>query len=171
MTQADIRYRTNEQIRGVYQVRLIDSEGKMIGIMPFREAFTRAQGLGMDLVEINRNSSPPVCKILNYGKFKYDTAKAVKEARKKQHIAELKELTLRPVTDTHDLLVKAKHAKGWLEDGDKVKIIVKMKGRERVHPEQGTQVIRELLTEIGPHKMQGQPQADGRYITVIIEPG
>mgnify|MGYP002066940897 FL=1 len=171
MTQADFRYRTNEQIRGVYQVRLIDTDGKMIGIVPFREALTTAQNLGLDLVEINRNASPPVCKVLNYGKFKYDQAKSAKEARKNQHAQELKELTLRPVTDTHELLVKAKHARGWLEDGDKVKIIVKMKGRERVHPEQATLVIRELLKEIGTHKMQGQPQVDGKYVTVIIEAG
>lgn len=170
MTQADIRHRTNEQIRGAFQVRLIDSEGKMIGIIPFREALVQAQTAGLDLVEMNRNSNPPVCKILNYGKFKYDAAKAAKEARKNQKIQELKEVTLRPVTDDHDLLIKAKHIKGWLEEGDKVKIVVKMRGRERAHPEEGIKIIRELLAAVGPHKVTSQPSAEGKFIAAMIEP-
>lgn len=164
------RHRLNEQIRGVREVRLIDAEGKMIGVVPFVQALTKAQTEGLDLVEMNRNGNPPVCKLLDYGKFKYDNAKAAKEARKNQHVIDIKELTLRPATDTHDLLVKAKHVKEWLEDGDKVKITVRMKGRERVHPDQGIQVIRELLAEVGTHKIEQQPRAEGKFITALIAP-
>lgn len=164
------RHRLNEQIRGVREVRLIDADGKMVGVVPFLQALNKAQIEGLDLVEMNRNGNPPVCKLLDYGKFKYDNAKAAKEARKNQHIIDIKELTLRPATDTHDLLVKAKHVKEWLEDGDKVKITVRMKGRERVHPDQGIQVIRELLSEVGSHKIEQQPRAEGKFITALIAP-
>jgi translation initiation factor IF-3 len=170
-SQADIRHRINEQIRGVYQVRLIDSSGKMIGIVPIKEALSQAQNAGLDLVEMNRNGNPPVCKILNYGKFKYDQVKTAKEAKKKQHIQDIKEVTLRPVTDTHDLLTKAKHVKEWLQAKDKVKIVVRMKGREKVHPDLGMNIIKELLLNVGPYKVVQAPQStDGRFIFAMIEP-
>lgn len=164
------RHRVNEQIRGVRDVRLIDADGKMVGVVPFFQALNKAQTEGLDLVEMNRNGNPPVCKLMDYGKFKYDNAKAAKEARKNQHVVEVKELTLRPATDTHDLLVKAKHVKEWLEDGDKVKITVRMKGRERVHPDQGVQVIRDLLAQVGSHKVEQAPRAEGKFITAMIAP-
>lgn len=169
--QADIRHRINEQIRGIREVRLIDAEGKLIGIMPFREALEKATLQGLDLVEMNRNGNPPVCKLLNYGKYKYDLAKSTKEAKKNQHIQDIKEVTVRPATDTHDLATKAKHIKDWLADGDRVRLIVKMKGRERIHPDQGMLVIKEILAEVGPCKSLGQPQlVDGKHIILTLDP-
>lgn len=162
------RHRINEQIRGVRDVRLIDGEGKMVGVIPFYQALEKARADNLDLVEMNRNGNPPVCKILDYGKFKYDNAKAAKEAKKNQHVVEVKEMTLRPATDTHDLLVKAKHVKEWLEDGNRVKITVRMKGRERVHPDQGVNIIRELLQNVGTHKVEVPPRAEGKFIVAMI---
>lgn len=167
---SDIRYRANEGIRGVNQIRLIDIEGKMVGVVPFWDAINKARAEGLDLVEINRGASPPVCKILDFGKFKYDQEKAAKEAKKKQVIQELKEVSLRPATDTHDVLVKAKHVKEWLEEGSRIKIVVKMKGREKAHPEQAVKIVQELLNNSGPHKVLGQIQnLDGRQIVAMIE--
>jgi translation initiation factor IF-3 len=170
MTQNIVRHRINHQIRGVYEVRLVDGTGKMVGIVSFQEALASAHAQNMDLVEMNRNNNPPVCKILDYGKFKYEQSKAQKLARKNQFIQETKELTLRPVTDTHDLLVKAGHVKEWLEEGNKVQIIVRLKGREKAHPEQATEIINKLLLSVGPHKVETQPRADGRNVTAIIGP-
>lgn len=164
------RHRINEQIRGVREVRLIDAEGKMVGVVTYFAALDRARLENLDLVEMNRNGAPPVCKLIDYGKFKYDNAKAAKEARKNQHITEVKEVTLRPATDDHDLLVKAKHVKEWLSEGDKVKIVVRMKGRERVHPDQGVNIIMELLRNIGTHKVEVQPRAEGKFIVAMIAP-
>lgn len=164
------RNRINEQIRGVYEVRLVDASGKMVGLVPFQDALRQAYAQGLDLVEMNRNNNPPVCKILDYGKFKYDQTKAQKQARKNQVIQEIKELTLRPVTDVHDLEVKANHVKEWLEDGDKVQIIVRLKGREKAHPEQATEIIKKLLLSVGPHKIEAQPRADGKHVIATIVP-
>lgn len=170
-SQADIRHRINEQIRGVHSVRLVDGEGKMIGIVHIREALEKARASNLDLVEMNRNGNPPVCKLLDYGKFKYDQAKAAKEAKKNHHIQDIKEVTVRPATDTHDLLVKAKHIREWLENGDRVRLVVKMRGREKIHPDQGLAVIKEILAEVGAHKALGQPQnVDGKHIILTIDP-
>jgi len=166
----NIRNRINEQIRGVYEVRLVDASGKMIGLVSFQEALKQAYSQNLDLVEMNRNNNPPVCKILDYGKFKYEQSKAQKQARKNQVIQEIKELTLRPVTDMHDLLVKAEHVKEWLAEGDKVQIIVRLKGREKAHPEQATEIIKKLLLSVGPHKVEAQPRADGKHVIATIIP-
>jgi translation initiation factor IF-3 len=170
MTQNIVRQRINHQIRGVHEVRLVDATGKMVGIVSFQEALGQAHAQGLDLVEMNRNNNPPVCKILDYGKFKYEQSKAQKQARKNQFVQETKELTLRPVTDTHDLLVKAGHVKEWLEDGDRVQVVVRLKGREKAHPEQATEIIKKLLLSVGPHKVEAQPRADGRNVTATIGP-
>lgn len=164
------RHRINRLIRGVNEVRLIDENGQMLGIVGFSDALREAQTKGFDLVEMNRNSNPPVCKLLDYGKFKYENAKAAKEARKNQQIVEVKEVTLRPATDLHDILVKAKHVKEWLEEGDKVRITIRMRGRERVHPDQGLNVISQLLAEVGSHKVEMQPKAEGKLIVALIAP-
>lgn len=164
------RHRINFQIRGVQQVRLVDATGKMVGIVPIEEAQKQAEMAGLDLVEMNRNNNPPVCKILDYGKFKYDQTKAQKLARKNQVIQEVKELNLRPVTDTHDLLVKASHVKEWLEEGNKVQIIVKLRGRERAHPEQATEIIKKLLEQVGSYRMDLNPKAEGKNVIAAISP-
>lgn len=162
------RHRTNEQIRGVREVRLIDSAGKMIGIVLLQAAKDQAASENLDLVEMNRSSNPPVCKIMDFGKYKYELSKSMKEAKKNQHVVELKEMTLRPVTDTHDLLVKAKHVKEWLEDGCKVKITVRMKGRERAHPIQAIEIIKELLANVGQHKVEQPPREEGKLVSCTV---
>lgn len=164
------RHRINNLIRGVNEVRLIDENGQMVGVLDVSEARKRAREAGLDLVEMNRNAVPPVCKILDYGKFKYENAKAAKEAKKNQQIVSVKEVTLRPATDDHDILVKAKHVKEWLEEGDKVRITIRMRGRERVHPDQGIAVIQQLLAEVGVHKVEMQPKTEGKLIVAMIAP-
>lgn len=167
----DVRYRANEAIRGIGQVRLIDASGTMVGVVPYWDALNKARAEGLDLVEINRNSTPPVCKILDFGKFKYEQEKATKESKKKQTTQDLKEAVLRPSTDTHDVLIKAKHIREWLGDGSRVKVVIKMRGREKAHPDQGLKVIQELLENCGPHKVLGQIQnLDGRLIVATIDP-
>ena len=163
-----VKYRFNESIKGVKQVRLIDNEGNPIGILSFDEALATAYNAGFDLVEISRKAYPPVCKLVNYDKFRYDLVKSAKEAKKKQHVPDIKEVTIRPSTDTNDLYIKSKHIKSWFDDGDKVKVIVRMKGRERVHPEQCTEVINTLLEYIGPHNMESAPHEEGRSIVMLI---
>lgn len=170
MSNQNIRNRANEQIRGVREVKLIDSEGKFLGTIPFFKALEQAKFEGLDLVEVNRNAFPPTCKIMDFGKYKYEQEKAQKEAKKNQKNVTLKEVVLRPVTDTHDVQVKAKHVKEWLADGDKVKITVKMRGRERVHPDQGIEIINKLLSEVGSYKLESSPRLDGKFIVAMIAP-
>lgn len=165
---SSIKNRANEQIRGVREVRLIDQDGQMLGIFPFYEALRKSKQDGFDLVEINRNSNPPVCKLMDFGKYKYDQGKAAKEARRAQQGPEVKEVVLRPATDTHDILVKAKHIRGWLDDGDKVRIVVKMRGREKIHPDRAMEVIESLLSQCGPHRVEQQPRLEDRIIIVVI---
>lgn len=167
----EIRYRTNDQIRGVYECRLIGVDGKMVGILPFRDARKMAEDCNLDLVEINRGGNPAICKIMDYGKFRFDSDKAAKEARKKQNVRLTKELCLRPATDVHDLVTKAKNIRKWLDDGDRVEIVVKMKGREKAHPEQCVQKIRELLEYVGSYKMESQPTlVGGKNAVALISP-
>lgn len=164
------KHRINFQIKGVSEVRLIDENGQMAGVLDVFEARRRAKEAGLDLVEMNRNSNPPVCKIMDYGKFKFENAKAAKEAKKNQQIVSVKEVTLRPATDLHDIQIKAKYIKDWFESGDKVRIVIRMKGRERVHPQQGMDVLNSLLTEVGPHKVEIQPRTEGKIIVAQIAP-
>lgn len=133
--------RTNNRIR-VPQVRLIGSDGSQIGIMATYEALKLAQEESLDLVEINPKASPPVCKIVDYGKFKYDEKKKQAEARKNQKSSELKEITLRPKTEENDLEHKLASAKSFLEEGDNVKFTVKFRGREITHPQIGEDKLR-----------------------------
>src|SRR5271155_2248056 len=124
--------RVNEEIR-VPQVRLIDQDGEMMGVMTARDAMLRAFAVGLDLVEISPNADPPVCKILDYGKYKYEQQKKAAEARKNQKVIELKEIKLRPNIDDHDFEIKMKSAKAFLTEGDKVKITLRFRGREMAH--------------------------------------
>lgn len=156
----------NERIR-VRTVRLIDGD-KQLGIFPLNEALSRAYRQGLDLVMVAAGD-PPVCRIVEAGRFVYERKKAEREQARRQRVmmVETKEIQLRPVTDDNDLLIKAKRARGFLDEGDKVKVIVKFKGRERSHKEWGRQVIQRFLSAVGGHKVD-KPLADGEADLTIV---
>jgi translation initiation factor IF-3 len=155
----------------VPQVRLIDDAGQMIGVVSRREALNRAQEAGLDLVEVSPTAEPPVCKILDYGKFKYESQKKKNEARKKQKIIEVKEIKMRPGIDDHDYDVKMRAMHRFLEEGDKVKVTMRFRGREMVHQELGLRVlerVRGQLDEVA--KVEQMPRLEGRQMTMVIAP-
>lgn len=156
----------NERIRA-RTVRLIDGD-KQLGILPLNEALSRAYRQGLDLVMVAAGD-PPVCRIVEAGRFVYERKKAEREQARRQRVmmVETKEIQLRPVTDDNDLLIKAKRARGFLDEGDKVKVIVKFKGRERSHKEWGRQVIQRFLSAVGGHKVD-KPLADGEADLTIV---
>ena len=153
------------------QVRLIDENGQMIGVVSRREALNRAQESGLDLVEVSPTAEPPVCKVLDYGKFKYESQKKKNEARKKQKIIEVKEIKMRPGIDDHDYDVKMRAMHRFLEEGDKVKVTMRFRGREMVHQELGLKVlerVRGQLDEVA--KVEQMPRLEGRQMTMVIAP-
>ena len=153
--------RMNEEIR-VPRVLLIDQNGEKQGIMPMSSALEAAQEVGLDLVEIVPNADPPVCKILDYGKHKFQEQKKKNEARKKQKVVEIKEIKLRPNIDTHDYDVKAKAMHGFFEEGDKVKVTLRFRGRELAHPELGMRLLQRVKADFRS-RGQGRVRApDGR---------
>jgi len=152
-------------------VRLIDENGHMLGVMSRREALNRAVETGLDLVEVSPNADPPVCKILDYGKFKYEAQKKKNEARKKQKIIEVKEIKMRPGIDDHDYDVKMRAMHRFLGEGDKVKVTMRFRGREMVHQELGLKVlerVRGQLDEVA--KVEKMPRLEGRQMTMVIAP-
>ncbi|MFC7552887.1 translation initiation factor IF-3 [Pseudoroseomonas wenyumeiae] len=160
----------NEDIR-VPQVRLIDEEGEMIGVMSAREALLRAYDAGMDLLEISPNAVPPVCKITDYGKYKYEQQKKANEARKKQKIVEIKEIKVRPNIDDHDYDVKMRAAKGFLEEGDKVKVTLRFRGREMAHQDLGAKVLERVRTELAElAKVEQMPRLENRQMIMVLAP-
>jgi translation initiation factor IF-3 len=160
----------NEDIR-VPQVRLIDEEGEMIGVMSARDALLRAYDAGMDLLEISPNAVPPVCKITDYGKYKYEQQKKANEARKKQKIVEIKEIKVRPNIDDHDYDVKMRAAKGFLEEGDKVKVTLRFRGREMAHQDLGAKVLERVRTELGElAKVEQMPRLENRQMIMVLAP-
>jgi translation initiation factor IF-3 len=166
------RYRVNHQIR-VKEVRLIDENGQQVGIVPTNEALRLAEERGLDLVEIAPQARPPVCKILDYGKFKYEMQKKEKEARKKQkeHAIEVKDIKMNVRIDEHDLMVKLKHIKEFLEDGDKVRIRIRFRGREHAHPELGDKLIQRIMEEVGElGTMENKPKKEGPFLTFSLMP-
>ncbi len=153
------------------EVRLVDENGEMLGVMPAREALRVAQGRGLDLIEVAPMAKPPTCKIMDYGKWKYESKKKEKEARKKQTIITVKELQLRPRTDDHDLDVKLKHARRFLLEGDKVKVNLKFSGREMAHQEFGVQVLKKVekaLEDIAT--LETPAKMEGRAMFVLLAP-
>ncbi len=143
----------------------------MIGIVPTREALSRAEETGFDLVEISPNAEPPVCKLLDYGKFKYEQQKKKNEARKKQKIIEVKEIKLRPNIDDHDYDVKMRAATNFLDEGDKVKVTMRFRGREMMHQDLGMNVlmrVRDDLDKIA--KVEQLPRMEGRQMTMVMSP-
>jgi translation initiation factor IF-3 len=152
-------------------VRLIDENGQMSGVVSRREALNRAVEAGLDLVEVSPNAEPPVCKILDYGKFKYEAQKKKNEARKKQKIIEVKEIKMRPGIDDHDYDVKMRAMHRFLGEGDKVKVTMRFRGREMVHQELGLKVlerVRGQLDEVA--KVEQMPRLEGRQMTMVIAP-
>ena len=141
----------------------------MRGVMTVREGITLAEEAGLDLVEISPNAEPPVCKVLDYGKYKYEMQKKAAEARKKQKVIELKEIKLRPTIDDHDFAIKMKSAKAFLSEGDKVKITLRFRGREMAHQEVAHQVIAKVRLELDPFsKVESEPSFEGRQMIMIL---
>ena len=153
------------------EVRLIDANGNMVGIVTPEKANTMASESGLDLVEISPNASPPVCKIMDFGKFKYDQQKREAEARKKQKTIELKEIKFRPNTDKHDYEVKMRSVTKFLENGDKVKITLRFRGREMAHQELGAELMERVVVDTAHlGKPDVIPKVEGRQMIMIIYP-
>lgn len=158
----------NDQIRA-RQVRLIAEDGEQVGVVSIQDALARAEEAGLDLVEISPNAEPPVCKILDYGKYKYEQQKKAAEARKKQKVIEVKELKFRPNIDDHDYQVKIKAARRFLEDGDKVKVTLRFRGREMAHLDLGMKVmarVREELADLA--KVEMDAKVEGKQAIMIL---
>ena len=160
----------NEGIRA-REVRLIDSDGKQVGIVPLREALERAEERKLDLVNVAPNAKPPVCKIMDYGKYKYELAKKEKEAKKKQRVINVKEIRLTPNIEKHDLNVKAKRANQFLSNGDKVKVSVRFRGREMGHTEIGKVVLDDFAELTKDYGVIEKPaKLEGRNMTMTLAP-
>lgn len=162
--------KANEQIEAA-EVRLIDAEGGQVGVVGISEAISMAVDSGLDLVEVSPNVSPPVCKILDLGKYKYEAQKKKSEARKKQKIIELKEIKFRPNIEQHDYDVKMRAMRRFLDDGDKVKVTLRFRGREMVHQHLGMNVLKRVRDEMEKAaKVEQMPQLEGRQMTMILVP-
>jgi translation initiation factor IF-3 len=162
--------RTNERIRAP-QVQVISDDGQNLGTLSTQEGINIAKQKGLDLIEISPNANPPVCKIIDIGKYKYDLQKKANKAKKKQKIVNLKEIKLRPVTEIHDYNFKIKNAQKFLSKGDKVKFTVLFKGREMQHTHLGHQLMRRIINDMSAlGKVEVQPKFEGRQIIMIVQP-
>ena len=164
------QHQINEEIRD-REVRVISAEGEQLGIMSAAEALALADEAGLDLVKISPNAVPPVCKIMNYGKFKFEQAKREKENRKNQKVIEIKEIYLSMTIDVGDLNVKAKKTLEMLDDGNKVKVSIRMRGRQMAHASMGIDVMRRFFDMLGGKAvMEKEPKTEGRNITMVLAP-
>jgi translation initiation factor IF-3 len=155
----------------VLRVRLVDDKGRMVGVVGRNEALAMAAEAGLDLVEIAPNADPPVCKILDFGKYKYEEQKKKNEARKKQKIIEVKEIKLRPNIDDHDYEVKRRSMVKFIEDGDKVKVTMRFRGRELAHQDLGMNVLIRVRDDLdGIAKVEQMPRMEGRQMTMVVSP-
>lgn len=162
--------RANRDIR-VPSVQLIDAEGENLGETPTDEAIRLAEEQGLDLVEISPNAKPPVCKILDLGKLKYESQKKAAAARKKQKIIEVKEIKMRPNIDTHDYETKMKAARRFFDDGDKVKFTLRFRGREMAHQQLGMQLLQKVKAETAEiTKVEAEPKLEGRQMMMVLSP-
>ncbi len=162
--------RVNEDIR-VPQVRLIDQEGEMQGVMTARDALLRAYSVGLDLLEISPNADPPVCKILDYGKYKYELQKKKNEAKKRQRVIEIKEIKVRPNIDENDYQVKMRAMKTFIEEGDKVKVTLRFRGREMAHQDIGIKVLERIRAELElTTKVEQMPRMENRQMIMVLSP-
>ena len=163
--------RANRDIRGVRDVQLIDQEGANQGVVSFAEAMNIAEEAGLDLVEISPNALPPVCKLLDYGRFRFLEQKKQNEARKKQKTVEVKEIKLRPGIDKHDYDVKMKAVHRFFEEGDKVKVTLRFRGREMAHQDLGLRLLERVKTEMAElAKVESEPMLEGRQMIMILAP-
>ena len=160
----------NEEI-DVDNVRLIDADGEQVGVVSIAEGMDMADEAGLDLVEISPHADPPVCKILDYGKYKYEAQKKANEARKKQKIIEVKEIKMRPGIEEHDYQVKMRSVRKFLDNGDKVKMTIRFRGREMAHQELGLKVLNRVREELEEAvKIEQFPRTEGRLMTMVIAP-
>ncbi len=162
--------RRNEQIRA-RDVRVIGAEGEQIGILPRMEAIALAKEAGMDLVEVAATADPPVCRIMDFGKFKYEQQQKKKEAKKNQSVVQIKEIKVRPKTDDHDYETKLRHIRRFLTDGDRCKVTVFFRGREIVHKDRGQAILERVIEDtkdIG--KVEQEPSAEGRTLQMLLMP-
>lgn len=168
--QRDTGPRVNEKVRGS-DIRLIGAEGENVGVVTPERALQLAIDAGLDLVEISPNADPPVCKIMDFGKFKYETQKKEAEARRNQKIIEVKEIKFRPNTDVHDYDVKMRNVVKFLENGDKVKITMRFRGREMAHLELGRNLLERVATDVEEMaKIDAMPKMEGRQMIMMISP-
>lgn len=168
--QQRIFYRVNERI-GATELRVLDSEGKQIGVLGKFEALDKARKLGLDLVEVAPQAKPPVARIVDFNKFLYQQEKKKKEERKKAKASETKEVRLGPFMDDHDLAVMIKRSRGFLGDGDKVRLVVKFSGRQIVHPEFGEQVLAKVIGELSDiSKVEKEKHFEGKQLISILTP-
>jgi translation initiation factor IF-3 len=163
-------YRINDQI-DVPEVRLIDDAGEMLGVVSLREAMTRAEDVGLDLVEVSPTAQPPVCKILDYGKFKYEAQKKANAARKRQRVIEVKEIKMRPSIDDNDYNIKMRKIFSFLEEGDKVKVNIRFKGREMAHQELGMEMAKRIEADLADEVViEQRPRLEGRQMIMMVAP-
>ena len=160
--------RVNEQIR-VREVRLIDDEGNQKGIVPTLEALKMAKDKDLDLVEVSPNANPPVCKILDYGKYRFEQEKKLRDSKKNQKVLKMKEIRMQPKIGSGDLDTKAKHVQEFLNQGDKVKVTIRFRGRELAHTELGYDVLQEVLKRLtSAYVIEKQPAMDGKFMSMTL---
>ena len=167
---ASKKLRVNEMIR-IREVRLIGPDGSQQGIVPTAEALSNARALGLDLVEVAPAANPPVCKLLDYGKFRFEQEKKIRESKKRQKLTKLKEIRMQPKIEDHDLQFKSKHVLQFLNDGNKVKVTVRFRGRELAHTEIGRQVLHRVIEWLGEAAtVERRPQMEGRFMSMYLSP-
>jgi translation initiation factor IF-3 len=164
------KLRLNRMIRA-REVRLIGSEGEHLGVVPLDEALATATAQGLDLVEVSPDAEPPVCKIIDYGKFRYVQDKRGREAKKKQRVIQVKEIRMRPKTEENDFQVKSRQIRRFLEEGNKAKVSMRFRGREHEHADLGQQKLERLVLELQDvANVEQAPQMEGRMITLVLAP-
>lgn len=162
--------RVNREITSP-SIRLVDQNGNMLGVVSVAEGLVLAEKAGLDLVEVSPTAAPPVCKILDYGKYRYEIQKKAHEARKKQKVVVVKEIKLRPMIDKHDLEIKIRNTISFLEEGDKVRITLRFRGREADHSEIGMKVINQVQAALADHaKIEQFPRIEGKQISMMVGP-
>ncbi|MEX0979914.1 MAG: translation initiation factor IF-3 [Gemmatimonadota bacterium] len=164
------RVRVNDQIR-ISPIRLIDDEGGQVGIVSLEDARERAAAKGLDLVEVAPEARPPVCKLMDFGKFKYEAARKAREAKKKQHVIQVKEVKFRPGIEDHDYAFKTRNARRFLEEGNKVKLTMMFRGRQMSHPEIGMEVLQRVTADLEDiAKVEMNAIREGRTMTMVLAP-
>lgn len=163
--------RVNREIRAS-RVRVIDKDGNQLGVLTLLDAIQRAEQVGLDLVEIAPTADPPVCKIIDFGKYRYQQTKKEKESKKSQHQVKVKEIKVKPNTDEHDLLTKLRHARKFIEEGNKVKITCNFRGREMMHSEFGKKIVDRMCNDMSDIATpESSPKFFGKTLSVVLAPG